>query len=183
MWTTTTWAWVTGRELGPASTTAHWQVEAAAELQEILVIQDIVEMTIQHHAVFQKTQMLCLMKNSGCFEFWSDQRQPKLIIRWNVCWSSCKDSHVCWARLKKCQNSVRVVGGRELQLSKARKQKWILKPVLHSCTKWNYVLCEQILNCFANPLLYIGKKMRQKITIFQISIQAYNFSPSPYYWP
>jgi len=40
--------------LGPASTTAHWQVEAAAELQEILVIQDIVEMTIQHHAVFQK---------------------------------------------------------------------------------------------------------------------------------
>jgi hypothetical protein len=54
--------------LGPASTTAHWQVEAAAKLQEILVIQDIVEMTIQHHAVFQKTQMLCLMKNSGCFE-------------------------------------------------------------------------------------------------------------------
>ena len=106
VWTTTTWAWATGRELGPASTTAHWQVEAAAELQEILVIQDIVEMTIQHHAVFQKTQMLCLMKNSGCFEFWSDQRQPKLIIRWNVCWSSCKDSHVCWARLKKCQNSV-----------------------------------------------------------------------------
>jgi len=178
VWTTTTWAWATGRESEPGG---KWQV-AVNEFQpknchlllsfdslRSLVIQDKAEMTM-HHAVFQK---LSLTKTSPVVSS-SDQ------INGNQSWSSdgmfvgqIVKTHMFVEHVSRNVRIVRVwvsvytptcLVGWELQLSKVwpgKKKEIYIVSHLQSISK--DVFCLNLLsNRFAKPPSYMGTGQKDR---------------------